>query len=188
MSRRRAIGARVRFEVLKRDGFRCVYCGAMGSEAELRVDHVHPVAHGGGNEMANLATACHPCNAGKAALLLGDRDEPVHVLPHRVYLRARASTLIDHWHWKVGPISEIKEPDATLALYETLDAFGWHPTADLLPLIDLVGQTPGTLPLRVSHLRRLIAELVRSRYRECGSGVWFTTTVSTWAEARELVN
>ena len=56
---------RIRFDVLKRDGFRCTYCGVTAAEARLEVDHIQSrVAHGT-HKLANLRTACHACNAGK---------------------------------------------------------------------------------------------------------------------------
>jgi len=64
---RKAIGPRIRFEVFKRDGFRCVYCGAHPPEVLLHCDHVVPVAEGGGADMENLVTACAACNLGKGA-------------------------------------------------------------------------------------------------------------------------
>lgn len=67
-----AISKRVRFEVLKRDGFRCRYCGATPDQAELRVDHVIPAALGGSDDPSNLATACEPCNTGKTSSNLDD--------------------------------------------------------------------------------------------------------------------
>jgi 5-methylcytosine-specific restriction endonuclease McrA len=67
---RKSISRRLRFAILTRDNFRCQYCGATPSEAHLRIDHVVPVAAGGGNEEANLITSCHDCNSGKADVLL----------------------------------------------------------------------------------------------------------------------
>jgi hypothetical protein len=64
---RRPISKRVRFAVLERDNFQCRYCGAGAPKAVLHIDHVHPVASGGGNDPANLVTACADCNLGKAA-------------------------------------------------------------------------------------------------------------------------
>lgn len=70
---REPISKKMRFEVFKRDGFRCVYCGAHPCETViLQVDHVHPVAEGGSNEIDNLVTACINCNAGKGARLLSN--------------------------------------------------------------------------------------------------------------------
>lgn len=57
---------RVRFQILRRDGFRCRYCGASPSDGiRLVVDHIVPVADGGTDDWDNLAAACHECNAGK---------------------------------------------------------------------------------------------------------------------------
>jgi hypothetical protein len=68
---RKPLSKRARFEVFKRDGFRCTYCGQRPPEVVLVVDHVVPVASGGTNEEANLTTSCYTCNAGKGAVQLG---------------------------------------------------------------------------------------------------------------------
>jgi 5-methylcytosine-specific restriction endonuclease McrA len=62
---RKAISKTTRFEIFKRDGFTCQYCGAMPPKAVLHVEHIVPVAKGGGNSDGNLTTACSVCNAGK---------------------------------------------------------------------------------------------------------------------------
>lgn len=67
MPKRKAITKKKRFEVFKRDGFSCQYCGATPPDVLLQVDHIEPVAEGGGNEIENLVTACQPCNIGKGA-------------------------------------------------------------------------------------------------------------------------
>lgn len=56
---------RTRYEVLKRDNFTCRYCRS--TEQPLKVDHVTPVALGGGDDPSNLVAACQDCNAGKAS-------------------------------------------------------------------------------------------------------------------------
>ena len=46
-----AISLKDRWAVLKRDAYRCAKCGASPSSdhrVELEVDHIHPVARGGG--------------------------------------------------------------------------------------------------------------------------------------------
>lgn len=76
-----AVSKRLRYEVLRRDNHTCRYCGATAPDVPLRVDHVTPVALGGGDDPANLATACEPCNSGKtsstpdAALVAGVSDD-----------------------------------------------------------------------------------------------------------------
>jgi hypothetical protein len=65
------ISKKTRFDVFKRDGFQCQYCGTHPSETVLlEVDHIHPVAEGGTNDIDNLVTACWDCNRGKGAGLL----------------------------------------------------------------------------------------------------------------------
>ena len=64
--KRKGLSKAVRFDVLKRDSFACTYCGARPPHTVLHVDHVKPVADGGGNELANLVTACEDCNLGKS--------------------------------------------------------------------------------------------------------------------------
>lgn len=60
---------RLRFQVMQRDGFRCVNCGrspATQPGLVLQVDHVIPFSKGGRTELANLRTACAACNLGKS--------------------------------------------------------------------------------------------------------------------------
>lgn len=62
-----AVSKRLRYEILRRDSHTCRYCGASAPDVPLRVDHVTPVALGGGDEPNNLATSCEPCNSGKSS-------------------------------------------------------------------------------------------------------------------------
>ncbi len=59
---------RLRFLILKRDGFKCRYCGKTGDEAPLEVDHMIPRVQGGETTAENLITSCRDCNRGKATL------------------------------------------------------------------------------------------------------------------------
>jgi HNH endonuclease len=89
-----AISKRLRFDVFKRDEFRCVYCGAVPSETVmLECDHVKPVAEGGENEIDNLVTACADCNRGKGAALLssvpqGLEDKAAEVAEREAQIKA----------------------------------------------------------------------------------------------------
>jgi HNH endonuclease len=66
-ARRSGLPLKLRYEVLLRDGKRCVCCGASVADgAVLEVDHIIPVAGGGTNELTNLQTLCFDCNRGKA--------------------------------------------------------------------------------------------------------------------------
>ena len=62
-----AVSKRTRFEVLRRDNHSCRYCGQAAPDVKLTVDHVVPVALGGGDDPSNLVTACSDCNAGKSS-------------------------------------------------------------------------------------------------------------------------
>lgn len=61
------VSRRLRYEILRRDGHTCRYCGASAPDVELTVDHVTPVALGGRDDPDNLVTACKPCNSGKTS-------------------------------------------------------------------------------------------------------------------------
>ncbi len=53
-----------RKNVLRRDGFRCQYCGR--KDAGLTIDHVIPLALGGKHKWGNVVACCHSCNNRKA--------------------------------------------------------------------------------------------------------------------------
>ena len=69
-----AVRPRNRFEVFKRDGFQCQYCGRRVPDVTLEVDHILPKAEGGKDGRDNLITACVDCNRGKGAVLLKDGE------------------------------------------------------------------------------------------------------------------
>lgn len=73
-TKREGMSKKLRFEVMKRDGFTCRYCGANAMTTVLEVDHVVAVASGGTNAAENLVTACRSCNAGKSDVPL-DRSK-----------------------------------------------------------------------------------------------------------------
>lgn len=64
---RKSISTKTRFDIFKRDNFTCLYCGSVPPSVVLHIDHIVPVAKGGGNEKTNLATSCSSCNLGKGA-------------------------------------------------------------------------------------------------------------------------
>jgi hypothetical protein len=61
------VSRRQRFEILRRDGYTCRYCGAQAPDVPLTVDHVIPRALGGATDPTNLVTACKDCNSGKTS-------------------------------------------------------------------------------------------------------------------------
>lgn len=97
MAERKGLSKRTRFEVFKRDGFTCQYCGRVPPIVMLNVDHIIPVAGGGDNDEGNLVTSCFDCNAGKS-------DIPLNVAPESLTDRA----------------SRIEEMEAQLAGYREI--------------------------------------------------------------------
>lgn len=92
MAARKALSKKTRFDVFKRDGFVCQYCGAHPPTVVLEVDHIQPVAQGGGNEMDNLVTACFDCNRGKSDRTLSDvpqslQDKAAEVLEREAQIK-----------------------------------------------------------------------------------------------------
>ena len=115
MKGRQPLSKRVRFDVFKRDHFSCQYCGAHPPEALLEADHIMPVVEGGGDEEANLITACRDCNRGKAGVplsivprSLGERAAEVaereeQLAGYRSIMEARAER-IERDMWEVADI------------------------------------------------------------------------------------
>jgi hypothetical protein len=64
----RTIPEGLRFKVLRRDGFACVYCGRGHAEGvRLQIDHVVAWSRGGRTGFENLRTSCAECTRGKGA-------------------------------------------------------------------------------------------------------------------------
>jgi hypothetical protein len=62
----------MRADILRRDGYRCIKCGATAQQgAELHIDHIRPVSMGGATTPENLQTLCAPCNTGKGNRFIG---------------------------------------------------------------------------------------------------------------------
>jgi ATP adenylyltransferase len=73
--RRAALGylsGSLRYEVLKRAGFRCELGGVSADERAIEVDHIVPRKHGGEDDLTNLQALCFKCNANKGARDDGD--------------------------------------------------------------------------------------------------------------------
>ena len=65
--RSRTVPLTLRFLVLRRDDFRCTYCGRRPPDVLLHLDHVVAFSAGGTSTADNLRTACSDCNLGKSA-------------------------------------------------------------------------------------------------------------------------
>lgn len=65
----RVISDKLRYQVFKRDNFKCCVCGASPAKdpsVELHIDHIVPWSKGGETTMDNLQTLCSKCNLGKS--------------------------------------------------------------------------------------------------------------------------
>lgn len=117
------VSKRLRYEVLRRDGHACRYCGATAPEVKLTVDHVVPVALGGTDQPDNLVTACADCNSGKSATppssaLIADvsaetlrfktyLDEAMKILmAEHSQVRDYVDAVGEHWHTWVNGLDE----------------------------------------------------------------------------------
>lgn len=114
--KRKAISDKLRFEVFKRDSFKCKYCGANGESIILHVDHITPVAEGGGNDIMNLITSCSQCNLGKGARTLDDsavaaksrkQAEEIQVMAEQLEMMSKWRTeLLNHSNNKTTRLVE----------------------------------------------------------------------------------
>lgn len=107
-----AVTKRLRFEIFRRDGFQCRYCGKRAAETAdgLTVDHVVPVALGGTDDSTNLVTACADCNAGKSSSTADDATV--------------AAVAADAERWAEAMRQAAKEQEAELDVeWTVLDAF-----------------------------------------------------------------
>lgn len=92
--------------VLKRDHYRCQYCGLDGAASfenylVMSVDFVVPRARGGRKQASNLVAACRPCNLLKGRRTYKNFEEAkAHVLKRREELHkeweARMARLKGH--------------------------------------------------------------------------------------------
>ncbi len=107
------MNARLRYEILRRDGYRCRYCGKTADDgAKLHIDHVIPTALGGLDEPGNLVAACADCNNGKAST---NADDPIV-----------ADVQDDALRWaeaiKTAALDQTIEKDLELFVIEEFDA------------------------------------------------------------------
>lgn len=136
---RKPLSKRVRFEVFKRDGFVCQYCGAHPPDVVLEIDHIDPVSRGGNDEQDNLVTACFNCNRGKS-------DVPLSSVPKSLAEKA----------------AEIEEREAQLAGYtavmdarrERIEEDAWRVAEVLEP-----GASKGYYTSRLNSIRKFVEVL-----------------------------
>ena len=121
MAKRKSLSKALRFEVFKRDSFRCQYCGRSAPDVILEVDHIVPVSQGGKNDLLNLVTSCRDCNRGKSAKLLSDTsaiDRQKQQLDDMNAIREQTEMLIQ-WKQELLSITE-RQVDAIEDLIKSL--------------------------------------------------------------------
>jgi 5-methylcytosine-specific restriction endonuclease McrA len=74
----------MKFKVMERDSFRCIYCGKSSIEDKviLHIDHIIPESRGGKFIFDNLVTSCDECNQSKGATILS--NETIDRLKNRL--------------------------------------------------------------------------------------------------------
>ena len=107
MANRKPLSKRTRFEVFKRDDFRCAYCGASPPDALLHADHIIPVVDGGENKFSNLVTACERCNLGKGPRPLADSAHPL-VTPESIEATKERKAQIDRYRKHIREWADAK--------------------------------------------------------------------------------
>jgi len=141
-----------RFEVFKRDGFTCRYCGHKTPDAILEIDHVIPSAAGGGDEIENLVTACYECNRGKGPRLITDAPTEINLHEQTIAIAEREIQLAEYNQWRAR--QRIREDESINRLEKYwVDRWGsqrwWNRAsvrsflrklafADLLDILDVV--------------------------------------------------
>lgn len=87
-----------RKNIIKRDGYKCQYCGRKES---LTIDHVIPKSRGGTDQWDNLVTCCSTCNVTKGNHTPREANMPLMSKPHKpnhlMYLRAQVIHIMDDW-------------------------------------------------------------------------------------------
>jgi len=151
--KRKAISKKTRFDVFKRDSFTCQYCGAHPPSTILHIDHIEPVANGGGNDIDNLITACVQCNLGKGARSLSAipqtlKDKATEIKEAEEQLRGYHSVIesqrerIEQDAWQVA---ELIKPGASengfnkadfLSIKRFIQQLGLHECIDAAEIAD----------------------------------------------------
>ncbi len=88
-----------RKNILRRDGFKCVYCGR--SDLPLTIDHIVPKARGGIDSWENLISACTFCNNKKGDRTPHEAQMEMLYRPfkpsHIMFIKNVVGKLDDNW-------------------------------------------------------------------------------------------
>lgn len=117
MAKRKTITKQTRFEVFKRDSFKCVYCGEAAPRVVLHIDHIQPVSKGGTNDLINLVTSCFECNMGKSNRLLSDDSAVQKQKSQLDDLQERREQLEMMMQWREG-LSDLGDQEIEIAKKE----------------------------------------------------------------------
>ena len=101
------VSKRTRYEVLRRDGYACRYCGAKAPDVKLTVDHVTPVSLGGADTPDNLVACCQDCNAGKSSSS-PDADTVAQVSEDAARWAVARDIVLKQWHAERAELAEAK--------------------------------------------------------------------------------
>jgi len=110
--KRKPISKKTRFEIFKRDSFKCVYCGRTpeADGVKLVVEHIRPVVKGGENDYLNLVTACFDCNSGKGKRELSDKSVIEKQRKELELQNIRRNQLLEMKQWR-DELIKIKESE-----------------------------------------------------------------------------
>lgn len=95
--------------ILKRDQFRCQYCGLDGmanfeNSLIMTVDFVIPRARKGKKDARNLVAACRPCNTLKGERAYSNFEEA------KAYVLKKREELRQEWEAKTAPVRSKSAP------------------------------------------------------------------------------
>lgn len=139
----------VRDAVAVRAGFRCEYCGSPSRYCPdpLSVEHIVPRAHGGGDELSNLAMSCQGCNNHKFTQT--EAVDPVtgHVVP---LYHPRQHVWTDHFAWSADFTFMLGTTPIGRATVERL-RLNRPGVVNLRRLLRSIGRHPPNLPTGVTQ-------------------------------------
>lgn len=164
---RKRVSKGVRFEIFKRDGFTCQYCGAMPPDTVLHVDHILAIVEGGGHDDDNLITACEACNIGKGRKIL---DRPQKPDADLAWLEAQQEVAeLRRYQEAKAERDEVKADVAAMLLQTWVDHSGldWQPALHIV--LNLMEKYP---PEWIEEALIVLAPKVTSGYVKKAGGEW----------------
>lgn len=127
MTPNRTISKKLRFEIFKRDSFKCQYCGKSAPDVlldlkELEIDHIVPVCKNGETNIMNLVTACFDCNRGKSGNLLSQNLvlEKQRKQLEELEERRKQIELMMEWHQSLQEVDVLTLNKVTIYLNEKI--------------------------------------------------------------------